>query len=293
MNITYKLFCATSLVLLFFVAVSGCKKLDRPQLGDFPTDEVNLPPGDLRFFTPFDLQGDEFRFKVRDSISGNPAFFSGNPLSLIAGVKDSAIQGEAGNAILYLNANDFPRATSFTVAFWEKNTVPTGGQPQFVFSVPSKDYWHNSGMFLLVDHEAAGSTASQAVVKFAVEDHWFEFTPANGRMPGNLLDNNWHHLAFVYDETTSKMSYFVDGQQLTGLPSALTDFLDSGVPHGPISLDPNSVSRFVLGGWNKHVGLAGPTDDWIQSWLGGLDQFRLYNKALSATEIQTLYNSRQ
>lgn len=293
MNINYKLFCNSFLGLLFVVALGSCKKTERPPLGDYPKDDVALPAGDLRFFTPFDMPGNEFRFKVADSISGNPAFFSGNPLSLIAGVKDSAIQGEAGNAILYLNANDFPKATSFTVAFWEKNTVPTGGQPQFVFSLPDKDYWHNSGMFLLVDHDQAGSTATDAVVKFAVEDHWFEFTPANGRMPGHILDNNWHHLAFVYDETTSKMSYYVDGQQLTGLNPALTDFLDNGTPHGPIKLNPNSVSRFVLAGWNKHVGLAGPTDDWIQSWKGGLDQFRLYNKALSAADIKALYDSRR
>jgi hypothetical protein len=292
MNIKNKFLSSACLVFLLFMAGTSCKKLDRPALGDYPKDDQVLPAGDLRFFVPFDLAGDQFRFRVADSISGNPAFYSTNPLSIIPGVKDSAIKGEESNAIMYLNANDFASSKSFTVSFWEKNTVPTGGQPQFVFSLPDKDYWHNSGMFLLFDHEQAGSTSSEAVVKFAVEDHWFEFTPANGRMPGNLLDNNWHHLAFVYDAATSKMSYYVDGQLLTGLSPVLTDFLDNGVPHGGMNLKKESVANFVLGGWNKHVGISGPTDDWIQSWKGSLDQFRLYNKALSASEVLALYNSK-
>lgn len=278
--------------LLILLAITSCKKISRPALGDYPKDNQVLPAGSLRFFTPFDFKSDQFRFKVADSISGNPAFYSTNPLTIIPGVKDSAIKGANQNAILYLNANDFATATSFTVSFWEKNTVPTGGQPQFVFSLPDKDYWHNSGMFMLVDHDAAGSTSTNAVVKFVVEDHWFEFTPSNGTMPGNLLDNNWHHLAFVYDEVTSKMSYYVDGQPLTGLKPALTDFLDGTTPHGSIKLKKGSVSNFVLAGWNKHVNITGPKDDWIQSWQGGLDQFRLYNKALTASEVLSLYNSK-
>jgi hypothetical protein len=88
------------------------------------------------------------------------------------------------------------------------------------------------------------------------------------------------------------MSYYVDGKVLTGLNPVLTDFKDGTTPNGAIKLNAASVSRFVLGGWNKHVGVAGPTDDWIQSWQGSLDQFRLYNKALSASDILALYNSR-
>ena len=50
----------------------------------------------------------------------------------------------------------------------------------------------------------------------------------------------------------------------------------------------------LLGGWNKHVNLGNgaPEDSWIQSWQGGLDQFRMYGKVLSDSEIMALYNSR-
>lgn len=292
MDIKFRIAKNIFLLLAFGLAISSCKKLGRPALGDYPTDDVNLPAGDLRFYTSFDLTGTDFREQVSDSISTNPPFASGNPLTIVPGIRGNAVQGKDQNAILFLNANDFVSAKSFTVSFWEKNTVPGGGKAQFVFSLPSKDYWHNSGMFLMFDHSGAGTTASDAVVKFAVQDRWFEFTTGNGRMPGNLLNGQWHHFAVSYNETTSKLTWYVDGQPLTGLSSALTDWVDNGTPHGPMNLNPVSVGNFVLGGWNKHAGLPGPTDAWVQSWQGSLDQFRLYNKALSAADILALYNAR-
>lgn len=276
------------LACVAIIAMAGCQKMKRPALGDYPKDS-NPPGGALKFYVAFDgTTNDNLRNAV-DSIRAN--FPSANPFTSIAapGTAGKAAQGLDQKAIKYVSANDFAGSSSFTISFWEKNGVPGGGKPQFIFSLPSTDYWHNSGIFLMIDHDGAGSTSSQAVVKIAVEDHWFEFTGAN-RMPGNLLNNSWHHMAFVYDAATSKMSYYVDGQALTGLPANLTNWIDGATPHGAMKL--KNTSNFILGGWNKHAGVSGPTDDWIQSWQGGLDQFRLYNKVLTASEIQALYNSK-
>lgn len=283
-----------SSLLIIALAVMSCQKMKRPALGDYPEDVTVTPTTPLRFYTNFDSTAEadkQINIRFKDSISSYPSFFPDNAIKAIPGIRGTAVMGASGKSLLYLNANDFAKSTSFTVAFWEKNTVPAS-EPQFLFSLVDKDFWHNSGMFAFFEHAGAGSTADSAVVKFAIEDHWFEFVPSNGKMPGKLLDGNWHHMAFVYDETTSKMSYYVDGQPLTGLPAALTNFMDGATPHGPIKLNPASVSNFVLGGWNKNANVTGPTDAWIQSWQGGLDQFRLYNKALSATEVLALFNSK-
>ena len=282
-----KIRIATSILLLlaFVMAITSCKKLGRPALGEYPTDDQELPPGELRFFTPFDFSSAEFRYQVADSISTNPSFFDPSPLTIIPGIKGNAVKGSDMNAIQYLNANDFGKSTSFTVAFWMKNTVPTGGKPQFAFSLFDKDYWASSAMFLLFEHTGGGATADSAVMKFYVNDnkgdHWFELVGAD-RMAG-ILDNNWHHLAFVYNENTSNLVFYRDGAVYRTL---------SWAGHGKFELTPASVGNFVLGGMNKHAGLPGPADDWIQSWQGGIDQFRLYNKALSTTEIQSLFTSK-
>lgn len=292
MDIKFRIAKNLLVVVAFGLIITSCKKLGRPALGEYPTDDQVLPAGDLRFYTPFDFTSTEFRYQVADSISANPSFFDASPLTLSPGIRGNGITGKDQDAILFLNANDFKEAKSFTIAFWEKNTVPTDGKAQFVFSLPSKDYWHNSAMFLMFDHSGAGTTASDAVVKFAVQDNWFEFTTGNGKMPGNLMNGQWHHFAVTYNETNSKLTWYVDGQALTGLNPALTDWLTNGAPHGPMNQNVGNISNFVLGGWNKHAGLPGVGDAWVQSWQGSLDQFRLYNKALSAADILALYNAR-
>lgn len=277
-------------VLGIALLATSCQKMERPALGDYPQD-ANPPGGPLKFFVAFDGTTNDPLMNAVDSSRAN--FPAENPFTSIDGVSGKAAQGVSQTAIKYGSANDFNSATSFTISFWERNTVPGGGNPQWLFSLASRDYWHQSALFLFVDHDGAGSTSSQAVVKMAIQDQWFEFTPANGRMPGNLLDGNWHHMAIVYDENTSKITYYVDGQALTGLNPALTDVRDGGAPRGPLSF--NNTYNFILGGWNKHgnLGQGAPTDAWIESWQGGLDQFRMYSEALSAADIQELFNARK
>lgn len=277
---------ACSIVLL----ATSCQKMERPNLGDYPQD-ANPPGGPLKFYVAFDGTTSDELMNAVDSSRAN--FPSENPFTAIDGVSGKGVQGVSQSAIKYGSANDFNTATSFTISFWERNTVPGGGNPQWLFGLASRDYWHQSALFLFVDHDGAGSTTSDAVVKLAIQDQWFEFTPANGRMPGNLLDGNWHHMAIVYDENTSKITYYVDGQALTGLGANLTNVTDGGAPRGPLSF--NNTYNFILGGWNKHgaLGQGAPEDAWIDSWQGGLDQFRMYSTALSAGEVAELYNDRK
>jgi Concanavalin A-like lectin/glucanases superfamily len=284
-----RLLIPTVVVLL---AMVGCQKMKRPPLGDYPQDYTTVPTTPLRFFASFDSSAAEhsqINKRFRDSISDYPSFFPSSNVKVAPGITGTSVSG--GN-LVYNNANDWGASTSFTVAFWEKNTVPQS-EPQWLFTLPSKDGWTASNFTAFVEHQGGGSTSSEAVVKliWGVDaDQWFEFTAGNGKMPGNLLNNEWHHLAFVYDETTSKLSYYVDGVALTGLPAGLTDVKKGGAPRGPAQFV-NPVG-FVVGGWSKHGGFGGSTDSWIQPWKGGLDQFRLYNKALSATEVAALFNSK-
>jgi hypothetical protein len=285
MDIKFRIAKNIFLLLAFGLAISSCKKLARPALGDYPTDDLQLPAGDLRFYTSFDLASAEYRSQVADSISARPPFFDASPLALIPGVRGNGVQGSDANAIQYLNANDFGNSTSFTVATWLKNSVPTGGKAQFLFSLVNSGNWCNCNMFALFDHTNSGATADSAVIKFHIVDNkgdkWFELVGGN-RMKG-IYDGNWHHLAFVYDEVTSNMTFYRDG--------AAYHTVNWG-GHGKIDITPATVGNFILGGMNKHAGVAGPTDDWMQSWQGGIDQFRLYNKALSAAEVQSLFTSK-
>ena len=103
------------------------------------------------------------------------------------------------------------------------------------------------------------------------------------------MDGNWHHLAFVYDQTTSKVSYYFDGG-IVPAPASATNVTNGGAPRGGVNL--TASNSLVIGGWNKHASLDGPTDDWISPFGGQMDQFRLYGTALSAAEIQALFTNK-
>ena len=289
MNVKNTIIKNALLVLVASIAFTACQKLSRPKLGDYPKD-TNPPGGALKFYAAFDGTTANPLMNAVDSIRAN--FPSDNPLASIDGVSRKAVQGVLDKAIKYASANDFAKSTSFTVSMWLKNT-PWSGGPGFVFSLTNKDYWHNSTMFLLFEDQGQSSN-SAATMKFNVMDQWFEFTGSK-KLQKPIFDGQWHHLAFVYDETSSKLTYYFDGNALSGLDPSLTDVKNGANPRGPMKLtdaDGGSGS-LVIGGWNKHAGLNGPGDSWIQGFNGGMDQFRLYSKALAASEVLALYNSKQ
>lgn len=276
-------------LLSFCMMLFSCQKLDRPSLADYPKD-ANPPGGPLKFYAAFDGTSDDPLKNAVDSIRAN--FASDNPFTSVAGISGKAVKGVASKdkAIKYPSANDFSKSTSVSVAYWLKNTPATDGEPEFHFSLPSKDFWHESALFLLVEKggpDAANSTADSMACTFAVQDHWVEFRGKN-RL-SKVLDGNWHHLAFVYDQTTSKVAAYVDGvpATYTGTGNKLED---NGVGLGALKFA--NVNNFIIGGWNKHANAGGATDAWIHSYSGSMDQFRLYGKALSASEVLALYNSK-
>lgn len=270
-------------VLAAFAAIlaPACKKLDRPALGDYPVD-ANPPGGPLKFYAAFDGTGTSASLNAVDSIRAN--FPSDNPLTSVDGVRGKAVQGVDGKAINFPSANDFKNATSFTISFWAKRAINT--RTEFYFSLKDDSYgWSHSSIFMMIEH----ATATDATVKVGLMDQWLEFAGGN-KMKRPIFDGNWHHWALVYDETTSKLSYYFDGAIVSEAPPQATDVKKDGNPRG--KLDLTQSNNLIIGGWNKHAGQTGPTDDWVGSFGGALDQFRMYDKVMTAAEIAALYNAK-
>jgi len=267
--------------VVFGIAVTSCQKMNQPGLGDYEEDVVVTPTTPLRFFVSFDSTSTEDKqvnIRFKDSISGYPSFFPDNSIKVVPGINGTAYEGNLDKNLTYLNVNDWGKSTSFTIAFWEKKNGINNNDAEFVMSIPSTGgHWSNSNMLLIFDHKGAGSTPDSSVIKLMVAevgggDHWFELV-GNSRM-ARVTDGQWHHLAFAYDETTSQMRIYRDGalyntQTWTG--------------HGAIKMDHTKATGFYLGG---------KTTDWGKSFNGSIDQFRLYNKALTAAEVQSLFTSR-
>lgn len=290
------------LVTPVLLILTGCQKMNRPELSSYPKDS-NPPGGPLKFYVAFDGTSNDPLRNAVDSIRAN--FASSNPFTTINGITGKALAGSLTNnkAIKYATPNDFSKATSFTIAFWMKNS-PAAGGAQFLFAMPkkvNKDSWTtNTETFMLIEDNSPDrnhSTTDSAAVKFGIKDNWFEFL-AEKRVK-NLLDNNWHHVVITYDQATSKVNFYKDGGPMVqGLPPTFGDLKKNGNPYG--AMDFTNVTGFAIGGWSQHISLPGPGtnpatggESWAKAWSGALDQFRLYNKALTETEVQALYNSKR
>ena len=156
--------------------------------------------------------------------------------------------GTSSGYLQYLSANDFGSATSFTVAFWLKKTPQAAGSgTNFAFGLnTSRDIWTKLELFVEFEDAGNPSTTDSAAAKFYIQDQWFEFiktSTKDTRLP-KVLDGTWHHLAFTYDENTSKLYTYIDGVVYLPNRSDLTDVLNNGAPRGKLSF--TDVTGFTL-----------------------------------------------
>ncbi len=274
------LFCGTVLL--------GCQKLDKPVMGDYPKD-TNPPGGPLKFFAAYDgATTDPLRNGV-DSIRAN--FPASNSGAFEAGISGQCYKGGENAYAQYSAANDFAASTSFTISFWVKKTPQIAGKgTNFAFSLNANGYsW--TGIKLFLEFEDAGnpSTVDSAAAKFYLLDQWFEYTGTK-RMK-NVLNGQWHHLAFTYDETNSTLKTYIDGVQPTNLPAGFGLVKNGASPRGKLDLISGAaVSGFTVGGPGS---TAHDANTWMNNFDGDMDQFRLYNKVLTDAEVMTLFTNKQ
>jgi len=256
-----------TLISLVFI---GCQNMDRPELGDYPKD-ANSPGGPLKFYVAFDGTTTNELMNAVDSIRAK--FPTDNPLKSTEGISGKGIKGEAKKYVAYSKPNDFAaNCASFTIAFWSKHGTKT--QTEFAFSILS-DNWAKANMFCLFE-----GTDSAPIVKFYIDEqpgeNWFEWLGTQ-KISG-LYDGQWHHLAFVYDASKSGMTVYKDG-----VAFATRLWFN----HGNIKLKSDKVLGFRIGGAGD------PSQGWMNSWTGDLDQFRMYGKALTLAEINELYTKKK
>lgn len=266
--------------------ITSCQKMEQPPLGDYPQD-ANPPGGPLKFFAAMD--GGNV-----DSIRAN--FGTSTAVTFVPGVSDSAMQADASGHIVYPSANDFKNSSSFTVAFWLKKDGPNpaGAGTAFAFGLSTtKDIWTTMDMFLEFEDAGNPSSKDSAAAKFYLDDQWFEFVKTSDidkRMP-KVLDGQWHHLAFVFDSSSSTLTTYIDGATPTNLPAGFGKFNNNGG-----KLDFASAAGIVIGGPGMYA-LGKTPDDIGQTWMGNfngaIDQFRLYGVALSASDVQALYTNKE
>ncbi len=272
-------FAAGALMLL-----ASCQKMSKPDMGSYPED-ANPPGGPLAFYVAFDGTTANPLMNAVDSIRAN--FAADNPLTAVDGIKGKAVKGENKKFIKYAKPNDWAKnAKSFTISFWyksngqTKNNTGTNG-PEYIMSFKSSNgHWSGAQALVFLEGNNTNCAIKTMFVDKNNSDAWF--TWEGGNQIAGMMNDAWHHIALVYNSTTSVMTCYLDGvaRPTTG----------NWGTHGALNMDESKITEMRVG--------SGPSnsidsDDWLAStFKGSIDQIRMYTTALTAAEVSSLFTNK-
>ncbi|MEO6731834.1 MAG: LamG domain-containing protein [Ferruginibacter sp.] len=283
---------AAMLLLSAGIVGTGCTKADYGDdfaKGDAPavaggfTNSSEVASANLVAHFPFEGNIND----VKNGVTGGVA--SGTT-SFVTGRKGQAYKGSANGFIVYSTPGPIATLTSFTVSLWV-NTSRHDGGAMGLFALGKQDgsFWGNFFLFIEGQNPA---TPQEMFMKLHFEknnapfvEHWLE---PNGDFRAKDMYGAWRHIAWTYDAATSKVGWFINGQKKALPPGADARVADgNNTPLGALNF--KNATKFVIGGFQNNAGAPfSSPEPWMLNYTGMLDEFRVYNKALSEVEISAI-----
>lgn len=274
-----KIFITIMTALFTGASFWSCQNFEEPEMIIISDDDPAFSGPLQRYWA--------FENSVTDSILGARGVATG--VAYAPGIRGQAYRGSASSIVEYASAGKLATMESFTVSFWFNTEKHTGGA-QCLFMLPNtEDFWGN--LFFMIEGNDNANDNSM-LPKFHFAGQWVEFNQTNNPNGLNRWPDaygKWKHVAFTYDGNTSQFAAYLDGQALP-LAETVRNRVAGGNPLGPLKFQ--NVSKFVIGGFQQHIGIQAPAADWMLRYTGLLDQFRVYTQALTPAEIQELFNSK-
>ena len=219
-----------------------------------------------------------FNGTLADSLSATTGVATGT--SFGAGVKGQGLQGGTSAYVVTNTPAAVKALHSFTISTWVKMPLNTGATG-IVSVAHSQNFWGNFDIFF--DN---GGSATTGVLKVHVYDQSGTTTGSDAWEGGYTVSNPWNvwtHIAVTYDDSQSTVNVYYDGASV-GTNNAV----------GFAPLDWSQASQMVFGTLqfqtNPSLTAATTAQGWAANVNGVIDQIRVYNKALSSTEVSALYN---
>ncbi len=282
------LFAVLLTVSALFTQCTKADKSDDFIKGDAPpvaggfVNSSEVANSSLVVYFPFDGS-------VTDAKGGVTGGVANGGTSWVAGRKGQAYKGSTTGFISYANPGPLAGLTSFTVSMWI-NTQKHDGGAQGVFGLAKQDgsFWGN--FFMLI--EGNNSSSNRMFMKLHFEkntapfvEHWIE--PANDFRPDDMY-GAWRHVAWTYDAATSKVGWYINGQKKE-LPPNAEDRKADGTGTALGALNFKNATKFVIGAFQNQLGAPfNSPEPWMLPYTGALDEFRVYNKALTPIEISAI-----
>ncbi|HLK30827.1 MAG TPA: LamG-like jellyroll fold domain-containing protein [Puia sp.] len=193
-------------------------------------------------------------------------------ISFVTGIRGQAAEIASPG---YINSNigsTVAGLQDFTYVLWIKQpaSLASGPTTYFPFSLNAAGFsWENTKFFMLFNN---ADNATNSYGKIALQDQWFD----PGQVWPKMLDGSWHQMAISFNGSSGALRVYVDGLLLS--QSSSTTF-NAQANFG-------SVNSFTLGGPDDYANTA---NGWMNSLSGDLDEFKIYNKELTADEVISIY----
>jgi hypothetical protein len=265
---------ATALMAVFSLIIVSCQKKFDPNsykpaetFGGYSSSSEIAPSNLVAHFS--------FESTLLDSVSNTSATAYGTTYSS-TGIKGSAMVVDSGNYALFTPTNAIRNLKSITITYWVNTQENTSGIQEPVCFVDSNQFWSNLDMFF------DGQSSTGATFKM----HVFGNSGASEAwLTSWTLTNPWEtwlHIALSYDSTSSTFAFYVNGA-----------LIGSSVQSGFGPLNFTNFPYIVLGTIQFQTSPSLTSGATSQSWAsylsGSMDELRIYNKALDASDIKALY----
>ena len=242
-----------------------------------------------------------FEGVLNDSVGG--AVANAKSVTFAAGKKGQALKGAAsGYALVETAPAKVVAMQSFTVAFWMNTPQPTGAAAGLFALNNSKDFWGSLDVYMEPYAQNNVPNADTAFMKVHINND-------NVKWKGQFIEakiggaiGKWIHIAATYDGTTSVFNLYANGQAIgvnsAGNPANTKgpklkgdDPATSTLLYGPIKFV--NADKMVFGTFQfqttPSLTTSASSQTWAQSFTGLLDEFRIYDKALSSTDVNALF----
>ena len=266
-----------------------------PSYGGYSASK-EIEPGSLLDYFPFNGT-------ITDSLKGLTGTASGTS-SFGTGISGKAYQGAVNSYITFADVPVAASLTSYTISFW-MNSPKTAGLARGVFSLNNPtDFW--GGLDIYLDNPPSSDPQGDTLI-FKVHMNNVSGVPfgayfLSSKVPKAI--NTWTHMVITYDAASSVINIYQNGEAIGISGVAGTNGYVKGptmpgsdpsktpvTPWGPLKLP---STKGVLGTWqfqtNPSLTASATAQSWAESFVGLLDNFRIYSKALSSVEVSALFN---
>ncbi|HQF77501.1 MAG TPA: Ig-like domain-containing protein [Spirochaetota bacterium] len=246
------------------IAVSGFKDISGNTMISYSESGYNFSVNGMIAYYPFDGTADDMSGKG-NNMTLTTIYSGANPPELTfdrRGCQNSAYSISMGSSCYYMNTNITSVPSSFTISVWVYSSVDS--MDRTIFSKFLDDFSaEDKRAEMCLKKEMSGN------LKFFMgngADLGLDINGNNGEN-GDLSNDKWHNVVITFDGTTGNM--YIDGA-----PSGSGSF--SGTRQ-------NTTTPLYFGYYRV-------SSDYYY-WNGKLDDIRIYNYALSETEVASVYNS--